>query len=67
MTWFFDLILDLDAHLLLMLNSLRNEFGDVFMYDFSGKWVWIGFYLAIFYALVRRFGLMNESQRNSRT
>lgn len=58
MTWFFDLILDLDAHLLLMLNSLRNEFGDVFMYDFSGKWVWIGFYVAIFYALVRRFGFV---------
>ncbi len=51
-----DILRQLDEQLLLAINSMHTPFGDSFMSDFSGRIIWLGLYVAIFYALVRRFG-----------
>ncbi len=50
----------LDKSLLLWLNSFHTSFFDNFMFLVSDKIVWIPLYLAIFTALVMRFGMSKK-------
>lgn len=58
MNEFIEILNELDARMLLAVNGLHCSFFDGFMYDFSGKWIWVGLYVAMFYAMIRRFGWM---------
>lgn len=48
-------LVEMDADLLLAINGWRAEWADFFMYAFSGKWIWVPMYAAIFYVIVRNF------------
>ncbi len=54
-----DTLLQLDEQILLAVNGMHNAFGDVFMSDFSGRFIWVAMYVAMFYALVRKFGMQS--------
>ena len=47
---------DLDAALLLWINSFHSPFFDQFMNLVSGKWVWVPMYVGIFIVLAMRLG-----------
>ena len=47
---------DLDAALLLWINSFHSPFFDQFMSLVSGKWVWVPMYVGIFIVLAMRLG-----------
>lgn len=53
MTDFLQLLNDLDSQLLLAINGLHNPYFDIFMYAYSGKWIWIPMYAALVYVLFR--------------
>lgn len=44
---------EIDTDLLLAINGWRAEWADFFMYAFSGKWIWVPLYVALFYVIVR--------------
>lgn len=49
-------LIELDNDILLGVNGwLQMPFFDHFMYAYSGKWVWIPMYLAIWYVMLRNF------------
>ncbi len=48
-------LVEMDADLLLAINGWRAEWADFFMYAFSGRWIWVPMYAAIFYVIVRNF------------
>jgi undecaprenyl-diphosphatase len=50
-----DSLAQIDQSLLLWLNGFHNSYWDVFMYVFSGKWIWIPMYVAILYVLIRNY------------
>ena len=51
-----DYLLELDRTLLLVLNDMHSAFMDDYMMLFSGRWVWVPMYVAIFGAVVWRYG-----------
>lgn len=53
MTDFLQLLNGWDTDLLLAINGQHNAFFDVFMYAYSGKWVWVPMYAALVYFLAR--------------
>lgn len=53
MTDFLQMLNSWDTDLLLAINGQHNAFFDVFMYTYSGKWVWIPMYIALVYLLLR--------------
>lgn len=48
-------LVDVDSDLLLAINGFRAEWADHFMYAFSGKWIWVPMYAALFYVIMRNF------------
>ena len=48
-------LIDLDTSLLLVINGAHCDFFDYFMYEFSAKLVWVPFYVAIFYTMIKNF------------
>lgn len=48
-------LVEMDTDLLLAINGWRAEWADYFMYAFSGRWIWVPMYAAIFYVIVRNF------------
>lgn len=53
---FWQSLLDLDQQLLLTLNTDGGAFWDLFFYIVSNKLTWIPLYLAILYAIWKRWG-----------
>lgn len=51
----FDILLQLDARVLLFINGMHNTYFDWFMSMFSSKLVWVPMYAAIFFVMVRNF------------
>ncbi|MDR1003979.1 MAG: phosphatase PAP2 family protein [Prevotellaceae bacterium] len=47
--------LQLDSNLFLFLNGIHSPFSDAFMYQYSGKWIWIPMYIALLYTLWYNF------------
>lgn len=47
--------IDLDTKIFLFFNGMHNTYFDYFMSAYSGKWVWIPMYAAIFYVMLRNF------------
>ena len=48
-------LIDLDTSLLLAINGAHCDFFDYFMYEFSAKLVWVPFYVAIIYTMIKNF------------
>lgn len=48
---------EIDGQILLFLNSFHVEFLDHYMKIFTGRYVWVPFYLALFLFQIRMFGL----------
>nr|WP_302829420.1 phosphatase PAP2 family protein [uncultured Bacteroides sp.] len=48
-------LVEMDTDLLLAINGWRAEWADYFMYAFSGRWIWVPMYAAIFYVILRNF------------
>lgn len=48
-------LVEMDTDLLLAINGWRAEWADYFMFAFSGRWIWVPMYAAIFYVIVRNF------------
>lgn len=46
-------LVEMDTDLLLAINGWRAEWADLFMYAFSGKWIWIPLYASILYVIAR--------------
>ena len=46
----------MDADLLIWINSMHNTFLDTFLWNVSGKWIWIPMYAVMVYLLIKRFG-----------
>ena len=46
----------LDDQILLFVNSLHNEYFDFVMWQISGKWIWIPFYVSLAWLVWKRFG-----------
>lgn len=46
-------LIEADNACLLAINGWHSEWADTFMYAFSGKWIWIPFYVSLFYVIVR--------------
>ncbi len=55
LTAFIDGLEQLDKEVLLAVNGFHSSFGDGFMYLYSNKWVWIPFYIALFYVILRNY------------
>lgn len=53
----FESLLELDTDLLLAINGRHCDFFDYFMYQFSGKLVWIPLYVALWYVMLRNLTL----------
>ena len=51
-----EFLIDIDRSLMLALNGMHSEYMDNFMMLFSGRWVWIPMYAAIFAAVLWRYG-----------
>ena len=45
----------MDTDLFLFINRMHNTFFDYFMSSYSGKWVWVPMYVAIWYVMLRNF------------
>lgn len=56
MSGILEILNEIDGQILLAVNSCHAPFWDEFMYGFSGRVIWVGLYVAIFAALVWRFG-----------
>ena len=48
---------EIDGQILLFLNSFHTQFLDNYMKIFTGRFIWIPFYLSLFGCLLRSFGL----------
>ncbi len=48
-------LIDLDTALLLEVNSHHSAFFDVFMPLYSGKWVWMPFYISLAFVIARNY------------
>lgn len=48
-------IVDIDTSVFLAINGMHNTYFDYFMNMYSGKWVWIPMYVAIWYVMLRNF------------
>lgn len=48
-------VIDLDTSIFLFFNGMHNTYFDYFMSTYSGKWIWIPMYAAIFYVMLRNF------------
>lgn len=44
-----------DTDLFFSINRMHNTFFDYFMSSYSGKWVWVPMYVAIWYVMLRNF------------
>ena len=51
-----DFLISIDRALLLAINDIHTAYMDSFMMLFSGRWVWIPMYAAIFAAVLWRYG-----------
>lgn len=51
-----DFLISIDRALLLAINDMHTAYMDNFMMLFSGRWVWIPMYAAIFAAVLWRYG-----------
>lgn len=47
--------IETDTDIFLFINRMHNTFFDYFMSAYSGKWVWIPMYAAIWYVMLRNF------------
>ncbi len=47
--------IDIDTNIFLFINGMHNTFFDYFMSTYSGKWVWVPMYAAIWYVMLRNF------------
>lgn len=47
--------IDIDTSIFLAINRMHNTFFDYFMRTYSGKWVWVPMYAAIWYVMLRNF------------
>ena len=47
--------IDIDTNIFLFINGMHNTFFDYFMSAYSGKWVWVPMYAAIWYVMLRNF------------
>ncbi len=45
-----------DSQLILWVNGLHTSFLDSFMYLYSGRFIWIPFYIFLAYLLLRKYG-----------
>lgn len=50
-----DFLNSIDTSIFLFLNGMHSAFFDVFMYTFSGKWIWVPFYAALLFYVVRNW------------
>ena len=48
-------IIEIDTDIFLSINRMHSTFFDHFMSTYSGKWVWIPMYAAIWYVMLRNF------------
>lgn len=48
-------ITEIDTDIFLSINQMHSTFFDHFMSTYSGKWVWIPMYAAIWYVMLRNF------------
>ena len=48
-------VVDIDTDIFLSLNRMHSPFFDYFMSTYSGKWIWIPMYAAIWYVMLRNF------------
>lgn len=48
-------IIEIDTDIFLSINQMYSTFFDHFMSTYSGKWVWIPMYAAIWYVMLRNF------------
>lgn len=48
-------LIDLDTDIFFSINRMHNTYFDYFMNAYSGKWVWIPMYAAIWYVMLRNF------------
>ncbi len=46
-------LIEADNACLLAINGWHADWADSFMYAFSGKWIWIPFYVSLLYVIVR--------------
>ena len=47
--------IDVDTNIFFSINRMHNMYFDYFMSAYSGKWVWIPMYAAIWYVMFRNF------------
>jgi len=52
-----DYLIARDTELLLAVNGMNSPFFDSFMELYSGRFIWIPMYVAIFYVMLRTFGV----------
>lgn len=52
---------DIDARLLLIVNSAHSPFFDSVMWCISGRWIWVPFYAVLAYLLFRRMSWKRAS------
>ncbi|MCM1291348.1 MAG: phosphatase PAP2 family protein [Prevotella sp.] len=55
MDWLIAALTNFENALLLGINGANNEVLNYFMWHYSGKWIWIPFYLFLFYLIVRQY------------
>lgn len=48
-------LIDIDTSIFLSINRLHSSFFDYFMSAYSGKWIWVPMYAAIWYVMLRNF------------
>ena len=48
-------VVDIDTDIFLSLNRMHSPFFDYFMSTYSGKWIWVPMYAAIWYVMLRNF------------
>lgn len=51
-----EFLIDIDQSLMVALNGMHSAYMDTFMMLFSGRWVWVPMYAAIFAAVLWRYG-----------
>lgn len=50
-----DILNTWDTNLFLFLNGAHNRFFDAFMYLFSDKWIWVPFYAAVVFLVIKKW------------
>ena len=48
-------VVDIDTDIFLSINRMHSPFFDYFMSAYSGKWIWVPMYAAIWYVMLRNF------------